>query len=179
MQDLLISEGTKVKKRAFTLIELLIVMAIVAILAAIAIPQYNKYKANAMYSKLESNLERARVWAENVVINYDKFPNGTCDASSYSGSGFIKCSYDSFSKTIKIVNNGNLYIDIPLKAVFFVNASDESCGIIEIECPFNNCNGLKNHNNNGNAKLCINSCDAINRIREDTNLHGLINGGCP
>ena len=40
-------------KKGFSLIELLVVIAIIAILAAIAIPQYNKYRANAMLSNVQ------------------------------------------------------------------------------------------------------------------------------
>ena len=50
------SSGIKRTEEGFTLIELLIVIAIIGILAAIAIPQFNQYKARAYDTASKADL---------------------------------------------------------------------------------------------------------------------------
>lgn len=156
------------QNKAFSLIELLVVMAIIAILAAIAIPQYNKYRANAFYAKMETNLKNSRLWAEQIYSDYGKYPQGICDASTETGSGSIKCSYDETNDIIKKDSNGDLKIDIPLKVTF---ERQTSCNGIKvtIECPAGNCSGLE-PSAGTNAKLWIDSCENPETIHAVTSL---------
>lgn len=64
-------ELNKMNKRAFSIIELLIVIAIISILAGIAVPYYNDYIYDARLSTLQQNLATIR-----TTINQFKADNG-------------------------------------------------------------------------------------------------------
>ena len=57
-------------KKAFTLIELLIVVAIIGILAGVGIPMYNGYIEESKYNSIKKNFN---IISENTIKNYFRF----------------------------------------------------------------------------------------------------------
>lgn len=70
----------KINARGFTLIELMIVVVIVGVLSAIAIPSYQQYVVRANRSVAKADLMELRQWMERnytLANRYDKLPSGT------------------------------------------------------------------------------------------------------
>ncbi len=99
----------KTMQKGFTLIELMIVVAIIAILAAIAIPAYQNYLIRAQVSEGMSLVSAAKTGVDEYLTNYGTFPGsnasaGVPKATSISGSyvsqvavgtgGLITVTYD-------------------------------------------------------------------------------------
>jgi prepilin-type N-terminal cleavage/methylation domain-containing protein len=66
----------KMKKdnNGFTLVELMIVVAIIGILAAIAIPQFQAYRAKAFNSAAESDLKNFKTAMEASLADNQAYP---------------------------------------------------------------------------------------------------------
>ncbi len=64
----------RMDKKGFTLIELLVVVAIIAILAAIAIPQFAKYRVRAYNSAAESDLRNLQTALESYYAENQEYP---------------------------------------------------------------------------------------------------------
>ena len=67
-------------QKGFTLIELMIVVAIIGILAAIAIPQYQNYVGRANVASAVQTLSSNKTGLEDYVLNNGAFPDGTTKA---------------------------------------------------------------------------------------------------
>ncbi len=65
----------KKNQKAFTLIELLIVVSIIAILAAIGIPQYAQYRVKAYNSAAESDIRNFKTSMEAEKADRAVYPD--------------------------------------------------------------------------------------------------------
>lgn len=74
--------GRARQARGFTLLELLIVMSIIVILAAVAMPLYERYTLSARETVLEKNLVEMRKLIDQYAADKGKFPSSLDDLVS-------------------------------------------------------------------------------------------------
>ena len=70
-------------RKAFTLIELLIVVAIIAILAAIAVPNFLEAQTRAKVSRAQSDMRTLSTALESFRVDNNEYPEGTDNPAKY------------------------------------------------------------------------------------------------
>lgn len=75
-------------QKGFTLIELMIVVAIIGILAAIAIPNFVRFQAKSKQSEAKANLKAIFVAKKSHFAELDTYACGLCNFRAESGNRY-------------------------------------------------------------------------------------------
>jgi type IV pilus assembly protein PilA len=111
-------------KRGFTLIELMIVIAIIGILAAIAIPQFSAYKARGYIATAKSDAKNAYT-AVQAYLGDNPGATAPADTIAVGGGGIYTSAKASQGNTVTVASGGVITVTAPanLSGSFIMDAN--------------------------------------------------------
>jgi len=106
----------------FTLIELMIVVALVAILASIALPNYNEYVLRSHRANARAALVQASQWMERAATAQGRYPD-----TANVPAGILAVQGNRYNMTI--VSNAGAYV---LTATPVAGQQNDRCGTFQL-----------------------------------------------
>ena len=94
------------KDRGFTLVELLIVVAIIGILAAIAIPQFTQYRIRGFNSAANSDIRNMKIAAEAFVTDWQVYASTEATNKGLAGAGALVTGPQNYSASVDAATIG-------------------------------------------------------------------------
>ncbi len=117
-------------KKGFTLIELLVVVAIVGILAAIAIPQFQRYRERAFDARAQSDLRNLMTAQEAYFVDNESYTSTLNDLANF---GFRPSSGVTVTITSAAGSSWSAYAEHPSGTRrFCYNSEGASNGIVSV-----------------------------------------------
>ncbi|OAZ96200.1 pilin [Halomonas sp. G11] len=128
------------KQGGFTLIELMIVVAIIGVLASIAVPQYQNYVGRAQVSEAISLMSPAKTAISEYFISRGEFPTNNAEAGlsepaemagKYVAS--VDVSQGDAGVTVVTMKNDSVVSELQGKTLVF-EPDDEDSGVVNWQC---------------------------------------------
>lgn len=93
--------------RGFTLIEMMVAVALVAILAAVAMPNYREHVTRSQITEATQALSDARAAMEQHYLNQRAYTGGPCATPATVGTFTLVCSPSPSAEAYEITATGS------------------------------------------------------------------------